>query len=48
MRIFSFLSKKRVKNDILASIFKVAEKGMYSLNLPITKEGRFEILMFDI
>jgi hypothetical protein len=45
---FSFLSQEGSKDDILASIFKVAEKGMYNFNFPITKEGRFEILMFDI
>lgn len=48
MGIFSFLSKKRSQDDILTSIFKVAEKGMYNFNFPITKEGRFEILMFDV
>lgn len=48
MGIFSFLSKKRGQDDILTSIFKVAEKGMYNLDFPLTKEGQFEILMFDI
>lgn len=48
MGIFSFLSKKRGQDDILVSIFKVAEEGMYNLNFPITKEGRFEVMMFDI
>lgn len=48
MGIFNFLSKKRSQDDILASIFQIAEKGMYNLNFPITKEGQFEIIMFDI
>lgn len=48
MGFFSFLSKKRSQDDVLTSIFKVAEKGMYNFNFPITKEGRFEVLMFNI
>ncbi|MBC8616948.1 hypothetical protein H8788_04285 [Parabacteroides faecis] len=45
MFFFNFFSKKE---DVLASIFKIAEKGMYNIDFPISKEGRFELLMFDI
>lgn len=48
MGFFSFLFSKESKDDILTSIFKVAEKGMRNINFPLTREGQFEVLMFDI
>lgn len=48
MGFFSFLFSKKSKDDILTSIFKVAEKGMYNINFALTREGQFEVLMFDI
>ena len=35
-------------NDVLTSVFTVAEKGMYNINFSISQEGRFEVEMFDI
>lgn len=35
-------------NDVLTSVFTVAEKGMYNINFSISQEGRFEVAMFDI
>lgn len=48
MGFFSLLLKKKSEDDILASIFKVAEKSMHNINFPLTEEGRIEVLMFDI
>ena len=48
MGFFSFLSKREEKNDVLTSIFKVAERGIYNINFPISNEGQFEIMMFDV
>lgn len=48
MGIFSFLSRKKTPDDILEAVFKIAKKGMYNLNYSVSKEGRFEVLMFDI
>lgn len=36
------------KEDSLSFIFKNAERGMYKMNYPVSKEGQFELLMFDI
>jgi hypothetical protein len=48
MDFLSFLSKKEKKDDVLTSIFKIAEKGMSNIKFPISKEGKFEVMMFDI
>lgn len=46
MGIFGFFKGKT--NDVLTSVFTVAEKGMYNINFSISQEGRFEVAMFDI
>lgn len=46
MGIFSFLKGKT--SGALTSVFKVAEKGMCDINFPISKEGKFEVAMFDV
>lgn len=46
--IFSFLKKKKDINSLLQSIFKIAEEGMYKFDFPISNEGKFEIMMYDI
>lgn len=48
MDFFSFLFSPKSKDDILTSIFQIAEKGMRNTNFALTKEGQFEVLMFDI
>ena len=48
MRFLSFLFSKKSKDDILTSIFKIAEKGMHNINFALTPKGQFEVLMFDI
>ena len=45
MGLLDFFVKKE---DVLDSIFRIAEKGMYNIDYKISKEGRFELLMFDI
>ena len=46
MGVFSFFKGKT--NDALATVFTVVEKSMYNIDIPISKEGRFEVAMFDI
>lgn len=46
MGIFSFFKGKT--NDALATVFTIVEKSMYNIDIPISKEGRFEVAMFDI
>lgn len=46
MGIFSFFKGRA--NDVLATVFTIVEKSMYNIDLPISKEGRFELAMFDI
>lgn len=46
MGIFGFF--KGNTNDVLTSVFTVAEKGMNNINFSISQEGRFEVAMFDI
>lgn len=42
------LNTSHQRKDILTSIFNVAERGVEHFNMPISKEGEFELLMFDI
>lgn len=46
MGIFNFFKGKA--NDILATVFTIVEKSMYNIDMPISREGRFEVAMFDI
>lgn len=49
MGLFNLFKKESKGENSLSSVFKVAEEGMSNLQFSrITKEGLFEILMFDI
>lgn len=46
MGLFNFFKGK--KNDVLTSIFAIAEKGIYNTDIVTSQAGKFEIIMFDI
>lgn len=48
MYILRSLLKREKKHNILTSFFKIAEKGMYHIEFPLSNEGRFEMMMFNI
>ena len=42
------MSDVALKNNYLTSIYSIAERGMIEFNMPLTNEGKFEVLMYGI
>ena len=37
-----------LNKNYLTSIYSIAERGMTEFNMPLTNEGKFEVLMYGI
>ena len=42
------MNDNTLNNNYLASIYSIAERGMTEFNMPLTNEGKFEVLMYGI